>query len=264
MSVPPPHRRPRRALAVLALALTCLTATPRAAELPSAIVEPPPRACDLPPEFAARTGTLANASAALRAGRLDLLAVGSATMLGTGASEEGSLPSEAAARLHAALPSTDIRLTLNIHRAATAADMLAALRSELALRHYPLVLWQTGTVEAARRLPPPEFERVLREGSRMVRAAGGDLILIDPQFSRLLETRADPAPYEAVFNAVAQEDGVTLFSRYGLIRQWVARGAIDLERAARKDRRRDGGILHACVARALARTILAGLQPPAR
>ena len=103
------------------------------------------------------------------AGRLDVLAVGSGTVLGRAAAPEGSFPDRMAQDLRAACPGADIRLVVQGERGMTAAAMLAALRPGARRHRFALVVWQTGTVEAVRKLPPEEFARTLDAGAAVAR-----------------------------------------------------------------------------------------------
>ena len=138
----------------------------------------------------------------------------------------------------------------------TAAAMLAALHKGLDGRGISLVVWQTGTVEAMQKLPPEEFARTLDAGAEVVRAAGADLLLVDPRYSRLLQTHATLGPYRETMQQVAQRHAAVLFRRFDLIRQWVEAGQIDLESVAKSERPKMTERLNACLGQALAQTVL--------
>ena len=160
--------------------------------------------------------------------------------------------------LHAALPSVEFRLTVRGGRGMTAEEMLPLLEAALKQQHYPLVLWQTGTVEAVRGLRPDGMLEVLHTGAERVREAGGDLVLIDPQFSRFLRANTDLDPYRGVMQQVATMPGVALFHRFDLMRAWANDGRIDLEHAPKADRDKALDELNACLGKALARFVLSG------
>lgn len=215
---------------------------------------------------------------------LDILAVGSATMFGpeasvspgtitsqalgdsskppvqaklfTGPASDRAFPLQMAKELRRSVTGLDVRITVRGGRNLLATDMLDLLRSELASHHYDLVLWQTGTVEAVRNIPPGEFGQTLSDGAEAVAAAGANLALIDPQFSRFLQTSSNLEPYEQAFQQVAAMPGVVLFHRYDLMHSWANGGQIDLERTPRSDRQKAIETLHACLGKHLARLIL--------
>ena len=136
--------------------------------------------------------------------------------------------------------------------------MLPLIDAALKQQRYPLVLWQTGTVEAVRGLQPDGMLDVLHAGAERVRDAGGDLVLIDPQFSRFLRANTDLDPYENVMQQVATMPGVALFHRFDLMRAWANDGRIDLERTPKADRDKALEELNVCLGKALARFVLSG------
>ena len=224
--------------------------------------EPPPVACDTPPKLVAPEHRLPQLARALEpGGRLDILAIGSGTLLGQRGGVEGSVPEHMVDDLRSLLPGATIRLTLHGARAATAAEMLAALRKELGTHPYQLVLWQTGTVEAVRKLPPAQFRETLADGITATATAGADLVLIDMPFSRLLEDHSDLQPYRDVMQDLAAHSDIALFRRYDLMRHWSESGAIDLESAAKGERGTMAGRLRTCLGQALARLVQAAGGP---
>lgn len=212
--------------------------------------------CRAPELLTLTTRPMPHVAAALRpGGQLDVLALGSASMLGARGGEAGSVPDRMVAALHASVPDATIRLTMRAGRTEQAVEMLAAMRHELSVYRYHLVLWQSGTVEALRRLPPEDFRRTLAEGVAVATEAGADIVLIDMQYSRLLAQHAELEPYRAAMTEAALRPGVMLFPRYALMRAWAEDGQLDLEATAKPDRRRAIARLHACLGDALARML---------
>jgi hypothetical protein len=162
--------------------------------------------------------------------------------------------------LHAALPKVDFELTVKGARGMTAQDMLPVLDAAVAAHSYPLVLWQTGTVEAVRALRPDGMHAALAAGVAHVRARGGDTVLIDPNYSRALRANTEIDPYMQVLRQVADMPGVVLFPRYDVTRAWVDKAALDVEKAPKADRVAAIDELHRCVGEALAAFVLNGLH----
>jgi hypothetical protein len=189
---------------------------------------------------------------------LDILVVGSASVLGPdGSQPEDGFPYKMAQMLKSAAPQTDITMTFRGGKGVTVETMRTALIQALAAHPYQLILWQTGTVEAVRGLPPEALFDTI-SGTAATFHDKTDLILIDPQFSRLLRANTNITPYENALERVAALPGVTLFHRFELMRTWADRGSLDLERAAPSERKMTTMHLHACLGRALARLVLAG------
>ena len=245
----------------------------------------PPEACRAADDLAGTATPIPKVAATLHPDAvLDILAVGSATMFGpeaslgpgtltshtfgeggklsmqsklfTGPASAQAFPLQMVKELRNAVPGLDVRITVRGGRNLLATDMLDLLRSELATHHYDLVLWQTGTVEAVRNVPPGEFAQTLSDGTEAVADAGANLVLIDPQFSRFLQTSSNVEPYEQALQQVAAMPGVVLFRRYDLMHAWANEGQIDLERTPRSDRQKVIETLHACLGKHLARLIV--------
>lgn len=241
--------------------------------------------CQAPNETAGTVSPLPQVATVLRPGTsLNILAVGSATMFGpeaslapgtilsqalgdnskfptqpklfTGLASEHAFPMQMARALQNSVPGLEVKITVRGGRNLLATDMLEVMRLELATHHYDLVLWQTGTVEAVRNVSPGEFGQTLSEGAEAVMTAGANLVLVDPQYSRFLQTSSNLEPYEQNLQQLAAMPGVVLFRRYDLMRAWANEGQIDLERTPRSDRQRVIETLHACLGRHLARFIL--------
>jgi hypothetical protein len=193
----------------------------------------------------------------------------------TGTPSKTAFPRTMAEALEAAVPGLHVTITVRAGRGLTAADQLRVLADTLkpgtlkpgtlkpdTLKPgtFQLVIWQTGTVEAVRNLPPSEFAQTLADGVTLAQQVGADIVLIDPQFSRFLQTNSDIEPYEDAFQQLGSIPGVLLFHRYDLMRHWVDDGRIDLERTPKTDRMRVIQQLHACLGAQLARFILAAAR----
>jgi hypothetical protein len=210
--------------------------------------------CAIPADFNGPPGDLPRVSSALADGHFDILAIGTATMVGP----EVAFPYRMLSALQDARPEARITLSVESQRGLTAADQLAMMRAALASRHYALVVWQTGTVEAVRNLSVTDFGETLSQGAGLARQAGADLLLVDAQFSRFLAAKANIEPYEAVLRQAATLPDVQLFRRYDLMRSWVAEGGIDLEQTTADNRLATTEKLHRCLGEALAGVVLSG------
>jgi acyl-CoA thioesterase-1 len=228
--------------------------------------------CDLPPDLIGSEEKLTHVAAALAKDHLDILALGSGSTVGDSGGSGGpalafhapeiSFPRKMIEALQAKRPAVRFDLVVQGGRNMTAEEMLALLHHELASRHFDLVLWQTGTVEAVHGLRTDGLRAVLQEGADAAAQAGVDLVLVDPQFSRFLRANADVSPYETVLQQIAGDPGVTLFRRFDLTQLWVTNGQIDLERASREQRDKTIVLLNTCLGEALARYVLAGAETP--
>jgi hypothetical protein len=242
--------------------------------------------CDAPASIIADTVPFPHVAAVLKPnGTLNVLTVGSATVFspneslqpGTvtgqalglmGAKKGGELPPPNAAAfplqmaraLEASIPGLKVDVTVRGGRGMLASEMLDILHHELAAAHYDLVIWQTGTVEAVRNVPIGSFFQTLSDGAEAAAAAGADLVLMDPQYSRFLNANADVESYSQALQQAAAQPGVALFHRFDLMRHWVTSGQIDLERTPKPLRMATVEQLHACLGQALASFVTASAK----
>jgi acyl-CoA thioesterase-1 len=234
---------------------------------PSRASSEPVIACNAPGEFVTTDVPLAEFGAAIASGGpVNILAIGSATTVGAvsskdqkpTATEGGTFPQQMVRSLNATFPAVRFTLTVRGARGITADAMLKLLDEALKQQHYPLVLWQTGTVEAVRGLRPDGLLDMLHQGADAVSDAGGNLVLIDPQFSRFLRANTDVDAYEDVMRQAATNPGVVLFRRFDLMRAWADDGSVDLERTAKDDRDKALDRLNICLGQVLAKFVVSG------
>lgn len=255
-------RAPLPRCLVLLAALLAAGAAP--AQVPTAEAA----ACDAPEELTALPAPLAGVFAALSHTELRILVVGSASTQGGGTSGPAATwPERLAARLGAQAAPVTVRVAVFGGRGTTAADHVRIIAEQGPLVRPHLVIWQLGTVEAARGLPPEEMAEEVQDAVARLRARRGertDILLMDPQFSRFLRSNADVETYRDWLRVAAAASGAQLFSRWALMRHWVEAERIDLERAPRNRRVAVADRLHDCLAQALVRTILQSSPRPAR
>jgi hypothetical protein len=203
------------------------------------------------------------AAALAKGGPIEVLAVGSPGPGPDGQPQPASLAAKFADALLAQAGGAEVHVRTIGGRGQSVADMLPAVASSLAARHADLVVWQAGTVEAVKGLPPDEFSDALADAAARVTEAGADLVLVDPQYSRFLRANADVEPYEEALRVTAALPSVLLFRRFDVMHDWVDSDAIDLERAEKPDREALVRRLHGCLGDALARYVLdAAKRPP--
>lgn len=227
--------------------------------LPFAAQAAQPSACPYPMATATAgvaVGSLPKLAAALAARRLDVVAVGSGSTMSVRGRPVGSFIDDMAQSLRASVPGLQITLTVQGERGLGSAAMLGLLRKQLAVHKAPLVIWQTGTVESVRKRPVADFTRDLDSGAEMVRAAGGELILVDPLYSRMLMEHANVGPYREAMAAAAQRHGAVLFSRFALLRRWTEMGLFEMEATPKSEQAQAADQRSRCLGQALAEVML--------
>ncbi len=244
-SVPPAMRAAAFLLPLL------LLAAPAAAQ----------QACpQVPEEITDAARPLPATRAALEAGTLRVLVLGSASVTGPGGSgPDNSWPARLQAILAAAHPAATVEVAVRGGRGVSVADHLALLRQEGPAFRPQLVIWQAGTVEAARNADPEEMTEALTAGLDRIRRRGADAILVDMQWSRFLRGNANVEPYRDKLRLAAGGAGAALFRRWELMEGWVESGALDLERTPAAGRVAALDRLNDCLARALAALVARGV-----
>jgi lysophospholipase L1-like esterase len=189
--------------AAIALALGCLLMPVmpvmpalRAEDLGAPPVAPPMSPpCDVPATDIAAPATLPNMTAALQKGeKVRILAIGSSSTLGYGASSKGmSYPSQLVSILEHALKGVDVVILNRGVSGEMAEDTAERIQSEVALRNPDLVLWQLGTNDALARIPPQEFEDTVRSTIRWLKENRIDVVLVGVQYTVRLARDANYA-----------------------------------------------------------------------
>jgi lysophospholipase L1-like esterase len=243
----------------LLLVLACVTAAFAAQPLRA---EDAPQSCDVPDNLLTTESTLPKTAGALKAGKLDILVVGSRSSTIVSA-DSSAYPARLQAALQAAVPKLSINLSVEIQVKKTAEEAAAAFPKLLEAKKPTLVIWQTGTVDAMRSIDPDDFRTAVDEGVVALQKAGADVVLINPQYSPRTETMISVPPYIDNLRVVAQEHDVPLFDRFGIMHHWNDQGDFDLFSTTH-------GIdlatrVHDCIGRALSKFIVdAAHGPPAR
>jgi hypothetical protein len=230
---------------------------------PVARAAAPTAACPPAVEEEPDAGALPHLGAALKPGAtINILAVGAGgdvkPVAAGGAPAPAGFFNQLTHGLESAVHGLHASVTVRGGRGLMAPQQLDLIRGSLQLHGYQLVLWQTGTIDAVEDEPPEHFYQTLQDGADAVAAAGADLVLVEPQYSRFLEANADLSPYLSALQEVASAPGTLVFHRYALMHDWEDAGLIDLEHAALADRPAVAARLHACLAAELARYLITG------
>lgn len=172
--------------------------------------------CAVPETDIANPAPLPNLIARLqKKATIHILAIGSSSTYGTGASSEiASYPSRLRPILAKALKGIDVEITSRGIAGEMAETTADRIMNEVALSKPDLVLWQLGTDDALSRIPPEDFEATVRETVRWLKSQNIDVALVGlqyvPRFSR------DPA-YSAirqVLRKIAAEENILYVRRY--------------------------------------------------
>ena len=187
---------------------------------------------------------------------LKVVVVGSASSLlaGPGGKQEAAYPTRLEAALSKRLPGVKVTVA-TFAKPRTTADSMEEDIEHLVQTEKPAVLiWQTGTVDAIRRIDPEDFRTAIDQGVAAVLAADSDVILMNPQYSPRTESMIEVQPYADAMRFGALQHEVPLFDRFAVMRQWGELGTFDLLDPTKKTDMAER--VHQCVAELLADLIV--------
>jgi lysophospholipase L1-like esterase len=235
------------ALAGLSAALLALAGSMVAAE---------GQRCEVPDYLLFGNNELKHVTEAVKKDRRLTIAV-----VGTGSSilagPDGPLsayPARLEEALKRRLPSVAVKVVTLVRTRMSAEDLARGMAKLLVDEKPDLVIWQTGTLDAIRRIEPDDFRAALEEGVETLHKGGADVILMNMQYSPRTDAMLDVGPLADVMRFVAQQHGALLFDRLGLMRSWNDSGTFDLYAATKNyDMARK---VHECIGWALATQII--------
>lgn len=151
-----------------------------------------PAACPVAAAHVVPNGGLERSRAAVARGRLTVLAMGSSSIEGVGASRrELSFVPLLEQGLERRLPGVEVTVVNKGIGGETARETAGRLEREIAAARPDLVIWQVGTNDMLRDRPMDDVFADLRRGEAILDGADVDVLLIDPQ--RLPEATTNPS-----------------------------------------------------------------------
>ena len=219
--------------------------------------------CSARSEFVRLAKPLSKLSARLaRNEEIKILALGSSSTQGIGASRvELSYPSRLERELRALLPKAAVKVLNHGIGGEDARQMLPRLDRDLSAEKPDLVLWQVGTNALLGEQGVEAQAPLIRDGVRKIRAAGADLILMDPQYAPYVLRDPDARPMVALLAKIADETGVPIFRRFALMQYWHEAREIAFSDILAPDLFHMNDWSYGCLARNLAAALVANAQP---
>lgn len=212
--------------------------------------------CAVPAYLLSTDSVLPNVSAMVKNRKLlNIVVVGSRSSSLNGPDGWAtSYPARLEAALHEKLPGVEVHVTLDLRAKQSAAEVAAELGKIVSDAKPTLLVWQTGTVDAMRSVDPDDFRTGLDDGIAVLQKLGTDVILMNLQYSPRMETMLAVAPYNDTIRVVAQQRGIPLFDRFGIMRHWSEAGDFDLFGPAHGFSMAKR--VHDCIGRALSNLII--------
>jgi lysophospholipase L1-like esterase len=248
-------KTPVATLAAVAAALWILTGAAVAAE-----------PCDIPGYLLVGNNELKHvAEAVQKEKKLTIAVVGTGSSILAGPDgPRSAYPARLEAVLKAKLPSVAVKVVSLVRTRMTTEDLAKGMEKLVNDEKPDLVIWQTGTLDAIRRVDPDEFRAALEEGVETLHKGGADVILMNMQYSPRTDIMVPLGPYADDMRVVAQQHEIPLFDRLAIMRHWSDTGAFDLY-AAGKDNVLAQRV-HDCIGRGIASMIIdaAHLHPESK
>ncbi len=157
---------------------------------------------------------------------LTIVALGSSSTAGAGATKRKDYPSRLAAELVKRFPDASIEVVNRGVNGEEADQMVARIERDVLPAKPDLVIWQLGTNAVLRGTSADRVEAAMDQGLARLRADGIDVVVMDLQYAPRVIAMPGTQQMNERLEAVAQRHGVPVFKRYALMREWaVALGA---------------------------------------
>jgi len=222
--------------------------------------------CDIPGYLLVGSNELKHvAEAVQKEKKLTIAVVGTGSSILAGPEgPRSAYPARLEAALKAKLPSVAVKVVSLVRTRMTTEDLAKGMEKLVNDEKPDLVIWQTGTLDAIRRIDPDEFRAALEEGVETLHKGGADVILMNMQYSPRTDIMVPLGPYADNMRVVAQQHEIPLFDRLAIMRHWSDTGAFDLY-AAGKDNVLAQRV-HDCIGRGIASMIIdaAHLHPESK
>jgi acyl-CoA thioesterase-1 len=182
----------------------------------------PVAACQAPADLVRLINPLKRVAQRIAGGEsLTIVAIGSSSTAGAGASSPAmSYPSRLAVELTKLFPNLPITVVNSGVNGEESKDMLARFDRDVFAQKPDLVLWQVGSNSVLRDRPLAEANNSLRDGLKLLREAGPDVVLINPQYAPKVITKHDVDGMVDLIHVTAKEANVDLFERFAVMRYW--------------------------------------------
>jgi len=221
-------------------------------------------ACDAPLDLIRLANPLSHIAHKVIAGEpITVVAVGSSSTAGAGASSPTSnYPSRLEVELRQHFPRLSITVLNRGVGGEEVPDMLARFDSSVIAAKPDLVLWQLGTNSVIRDHPLADHGALIRSGIDKIRAAGADIVLIDPQFAPKVIAKPEAESMVALIATTAKREDVDLFRRFDVMRHWREVDHLEFEAFVSPDGLHMNDWSYACMAKELGNAIAEATQRP--
>jgi acyl-CoA thioesterase I len=252
------------AAAAAPAAVPAAPARPVLGSTPAASASVTPAACAAPTALAHFDRPLVHTMQRLADGQpLTIVAIGSSSTAGAGASSpDTTYPSRLAVELRARFPGRQITVLNRGVNGEETNNMMARFAADVLAAHPQLVLWQIGTNSVLRDHPLNPHAVQLHDGIEQLKAAGADVVLIDPQFAPAVLAKSETQGMVEQIALTAKQENVALFQRFAVMRDWHDVQHLSFDIFVSPDRLHMNDWSYACVAKLLGGAIAEAATRP--
>jgi acyl-CoA thioesterase-1 len=228
----------------------------------AAVAESP--ACTAPRELTRFDASITHTAARLAEGHaLKIVALGSSSTAGTGASSPAhTYPARLEAELRERFPETDITVLNRGVGGEDAKEMLARLDKGVIAEHPDLVLWQVGTNAIVDDEKLAVEASLVRTGIARLRAAGIDVIIVDPQYAPKVIAKPLASAVVRMLDTVAHTAHTAVFHRFAIMGHWQQMQHIPFAQFTSRDGLHMNDWSYDCVSKLLADSIVEQANRP--
>ena len=238
-----------RVLMVLGTVLLAALPSPAAPRAPD---------CSIPAEIIEDDPRLSALAEQLRQKQpITIVAIGGASTAGiaSGNAAEYAYPQRLQAVLHRLYPEVPITVLNKGVSRQTTQEMVDRFPSDVYALAPTLVIWETGTFDAARGVDVDVFAAALEAGLADLKEHKLETMLINMQYSRSTASVINFAPYLDAMQHIADVDGIYLFRRFEMMKYWAEHGVFSFGEVPAERRTELATEVYQCLADRLADAI---------
>jgi acyl-CoA thioesterase I len=213
--------------------------------------------CTVPNALVAFQPPLAGLAQAIDRNRvIRVIAIGSSSTEGQGAStRQAAYPERFDREMDRLYPGKDFQV-INLGKGGELAEhMVVRLQRDVIPQRPALVLWQTGVNDVISGVDLKAFQITLEAGIASLKAAGIEVVLVDPQFYPRSTTVPHYETYVARMHAIAQAHRIPVFRRYAIMKYLIASGQHSIEKLLWRDKFHLNDLSYGCLAELMAAAV---------
>src|SRR5262249_41835248 len=102
---------------------------------------------------------------------------------------------------------------------------------------------------------------MVRRGIAKLKAAGVDIVLMDPQYAPRVLARPLHSRFVTAVRVAASDLKVAVFNRFAVMQHWVTSGQLTMEEMVSRDQLHMNDLSYGCIARLLAEALDLATRP---